>query len=293
MKISGFTFVKDAVKFAFPVTESIRSVLPLCDEMIVNIGLPDTDETEKLIRKTVKSPKLRIIRTEWDPEFRVRQRIFAQQTNIALNHCKGDWCFYIQADEAVHEEDHEALYNSMKGNLDDERVEGLLFDFIHFFGSYETCVNSYHWYRKEVRIIRNHIGVTSFKDAQGFRLDGRKLRVRESGGRIFHYGWVRPPGVMLAKKKAQDRLHHKSIDEAKYAAYFEFVDQIDPFMIAPYRGAHPALMKKKIMDWKYKFDKKRSRHRTSFRDWRYRFSDVLARLTGIRPGEYRNYRILK
>ncbi len=293
MKISGFTFVKNAVKFYYPIVESIKSILPLCDEFIVNVGLPDEDGTLKLIQKNIKNNKLKIIKTEWDPQLKVKQRIFAQQTNIALQHCKGDWCFYIQGDEVVHAHDHEKIFQSMKKNLNDERVEGLVFDFLHFFGGYKTYIKSYHWYRKEIRIIRNHLGITSFKDAQGFRVDGKKLWAKETGARIFHYGWVRPPEIMLQKKKVQDILHHKTVDEEKYKVYFEFVDQIDPFMITEYTGTHPQVMEKRIKEWKYVFDKKKSKHKLSLRDIRYRISDVLADVIGYRMGEYRNFKLMK
>jgi len=295
VKVSGFTFVKGAVKFYYPVVESIKSMLPICDEVIVNVGLPD-DGTLKLI-KGIKSKKIKIIRTEWDPKFQYKSRILSQQTNIAMYQCKGDWCLYLQADEVLHEEDYDRIYKSMEQNLGDESVEGLLFDYIHFFGSYKTYVKSYHWYQKEIRIIRNRLGITSWKDAQSFRLDGRKLRVKETGGRIFHYGWVRPPEVMIAKKQYHDSLHHGdkvfTDEKDRYNIYFEFVDQIDPFMIGEFKGSHPKVMNKRIREWKYIFYKKKSNHKLTFKDLRYRISDIFANITGIRVGEYKNYKLLK
>ncbi|MDD5066673.1 MAG: glycosyltransferase family 2 protein [bacterium] len=297
MKVSGFTFVKDAVRFSFPVVESIRSMLPVCDEVIVNVGLPDTDNTFNHIRKNVRSSKVRIIRTEWDPLFKVKGRILAQQTNIPLYQCKGDWCLYLQADEVLHEDDHAALVRSMKENLKDGKVEGLVFDYLHFFGSYRTYVRSYHWYKREIRIVRNHIGVTSWRSAQSFRIDGRKLFVKPAHGRVFHYGWVRPPEAMIAKKQYHDSLHHGNRvfqeEKDRYRTYFEFVDQIDPFMIAEYNASHPVVMQKRIREWKYVFDKTKSHHKISSRDIRYRLTDILSSLTGFRLGEYRNFKLIK
>ncbi|MBU1076600.1 MAG: glycosyltransferase [Spirochaetes bacterium] len=297
MKVSGFTFVKDAVKFSFPVVESIRSMLPICDEVIVNIGMPDTDGTVDLIEKGVKSKKVKIIKTDWDPFFKVKGRILAQQTNIALYKCTGDWCLYLQADEVLHEDDHRKLLHSMRENLHNKNVEGLLFDYIHFFGSFKTYVRSYHWYKREIRIIRNHLGITSWRSAQSFRVDGRKINVKQSPGRIFHYGWVRSPEAMIAKKQYHDSLHHGNKvyaeEKEKYDLFFEFVNQIDPFMIGKYKGSHPKVMTPRIKKWKYIFDKRKSAHKTTFRDIRYRISDVLADLTGIRLGEYKNFKIIK
>lgn len=291
MRVSGFTLVKDAVKFCFPVVESIRSMLPICDEVVVNVGLPDTDGTLALI-EAINEPKIRILTTEWDPLLRVAGRILAQQTNISLYQCKGDWCLYLQADEVLHEEDYEKIYLAMEQNLEDKRVEGLLFGYIHFFGDYRTYIKSYHWYRKEVRIIRNHLGITSWRSAQGFRLDGRKLKVKETGGRVFHYGWVRPTKVMREKKRYHDQLHHGEVEEEKYEG-FEFHSHIDPHLMGHYTGTHPEVMKKTIKEWKYEFDKTRIRHSLTLADLKCRFTDMFARITRIRAGEYKNYVLLR
>lgn len=287
MGVSGFTFVKDAVNFYFPVVESISSMLPICDEVIVNVGLPDRDGTVPLIEE-IKDRKIKIITTKWDPLLNLGGRIFAQQTNIALYRCIGDWCLYLQADEVLHEEDYEKILVAMEQNLDDDQVEGLLFDYIHFFGDYKTYIKSYHWYRKEVRIIRNHLGITSWRDAQGFRLDGRKLKVKETGARVFHYGWVRPANVMIEKKRYQDKLHHGKVDDKKYQC-FEFHSHLAPFLLGDYIGSHPKVMENRVREWRYKFDPSMSNHRLTLSDIRCRLSQIFARLTGIHIGEYKNY----
>lgn len=297
MKVSGFTFVKDAVKYCYPVIESIKSMLPICNEVIVNIGMPDTDGTLKYIQKNIKSNKVKIIKTKWDPLFKVKSRILAQQTNIALYKCMGDWCLYLQADEVLHENDYEKILQCMYENLHNNQVQGLLFHYIHFFGSYKTYVKSFHWYKKEIRIIRNHIGITSWRDAQSFRLDGKKLNVKQSRVRVFHYGWVRPPKAMIAKNQYHDSLHHGNKvyneEKEKYNIYFNFINQIDPFMIAKYKQSHPKVMSGKIKKWKYIFNKSKSRHKPSFRDIRWRLSDIFADLTGLRIGEYKNFKLIK
>jgi len=291
MKVSGFTFVKDGVKFCFPVVESIRSMLPVCDEVIVNVGLPDADGTRAAI-ESVNDPKIRILTSEWDPFFNVTGRILAQQTNIALYQCTGDWCLYLQADEVLHEEDYGKIRRVMERNLRDERVEGLLFDYIHFFGDYWTYVKSYHWYRKEVRIVRNHLGITSWRSAQGFRLDGRKLKVKETDARVFHYSWVRPTRVMKAKKRYHDTLHHGESGGEEYRD-FEFGNHIDPCLLADYAGTHPKVMERTVEDGRFKLDRTVSRHKVTFADLKCRLTDAFARMTGIHLGEHKNYILLK
>ena len=103
MKVSGFTFCRNAVKYDYPVVESITSALPLCDEFVVNVGRCD-DGTLELIQ-SIHDPRIKIVESVWDESLRKDGLIYSHQTNIALSHCKGDWAFYIQADEVVHEDD--------------------------------------------------------------------------------------------------------------------------------------------------------------------------------------------
>ena len=68
MKVSGFTFVRNAVKYDYPVVESIRSILPAVDEFIVNVGRCD-DGTLELIR-SIRDPKIKIVESVWDETLR-------------------------------------------------------------------------------------------------------------------------------------------------------------------------------------------------------------------------------
>jgi len=206
MKISGFSFVRNGIKLGYPVTESIESILPICDEFVVSVGKSDDDTLEQI--QVINDPKIKIIETEWDPKQFVRGATNAYQTNIALKECTGDWCFYVQADEVVHEKYLPVIKSNCKKYLNIKEVEGLLFDYKHFWGSFNKYQKTRNWYRAEVRIVRNNIGVESFQSAQGFRLDGRKLVVAKADAEIFHYGWVRPPKTMTKKKIALDTLHH-------------------------------------------------------------------------------------
>ena len=206
MKISGFSFVKNAVKLYYPVLESIQSALPLVDEFVIACGDSD-DGTTDLIR-SIDDPKIKIIETVWDPVYFVRGAVNSQQTNIALDACTGDWCFYLQADEVVHESFLPVLREKMERHLANSGVEGLLFDYVHFYGSYDLYQIGHNWYSREVRIVRNGIDVRSWKDAQGFRINGRKLRVVPARAEIYHYGWVRPPVRMMKKQIALSSVYH-------------------------------------------------------------------------------------
>ncbi len=295
MKVSGFTFIKDAVKYAFPVVESIESILPICDEFIVNVGISD-DGTIRLI-KTINDPKIEIIESRWDPSLRAGGRILAQQTNIALARCRGDWCFYLQADEVVHERDLPQIRRKMEESLDDTEVEGLLFNYYHFYRSYSAYLAHYHWYRQEVRIIRRGRRIQSWGDAQGFRREGKKLRVRHSEAHVYHYGWVRPPEIMQEKNKHQDSLYHNDDwVKRKYQNLkdkYDYLDQIDPKLLKEFTGSHPRVVQNRVRSQHWKFDLDKIKHKVTLRDLRYRIGGIIARLTGLRIGEYKNFIFLK
>ncbi len=246
MKISGFSFVKNAVKLYYPVEESIRSILPICDEFIIAVG--QGDDTTREVIEGIGDPKIRIIDTVWENVDTVRELILSNQTNVALKECTGDWCFYVQADEVVHEDDLPSIRNRCEALLDDRRVDGLLFDYLHFWGDYRHYHKSHGWYPREVRIVRNGIGVKSVRDAQGFRLgNGKKLTVANSGGRIFHYGWVRPPNLMQVKRKSFGSVYHGAEKiEKEFSSQPEDLDFGPMKRLAVFDKTHPSVMKNMI-----------------------------------------------
>ena len=248
MNVSGFTFCRNAVKYDYPVVESIRSVLPICDEFIVNVGRCE-DGTLELIR-SIGDPKIKIIESIWDESLRKDGLIYSQQTNIALAQCKGDWAFYLQADEVVHGDDLRIIRQSMERHLDNARVKGLLFRYLHFVADYWST-NPW-FYHKAVRIIRNNGEVESCGDAVGFHFkptrqylqSGPKEWLAYSGARIFHYGWVKDPKTMLEKVKEQITRHHGDTPPAAQAKLYhqEAFHYDDYAVLKEFRGKHPSVM---------------------------------------------------
>ena len=290
MKVSGFTFVRNAVKFDYPVLESIQSILPIVDEFIVVLGNSE-DETESLIR-SIQSPKIKIIHSVWDDSLRSGGTVLALETDKALAEVSkdSDWAFYIQADEVVHEQFHQQALDQMLLWKDDSAVQGLLFNYTHFYGSYEFVGDSRRWYRKEVRIVRPHIGVHSWKDAQGFRLDGRPLLVKEIGVSIYHYGWVKPPEFQQAKQSYFHKLWHDDDWMKEHIPDVKEFDYSSIDSVARFLGTHPIVMKDRVSNQTWKVEIDPSKKKLSFR---YKVLLFWEKLTGIRLGEYRNYRLIK
>lgn len=252
MKISGFTFCRNVVKYDYPLVESIRSILPIVDEFIVNVGRCE-DGTMELVC-SIGHPKIRIIESVWDDTLRTGGLVYSQQTNIALSHCTGDWAFYLQADEVVHEDDLASIVGAMQRNLVNPAVKGLLFRYVHFVGDYWST-NPW-FYHKAVRIIRNTREVESCGDAVGFHLmatgqylqSGPKEWLAPSGGRVFHYGWVKDPKTMLEKKLEQTGVYHGDAppeSEKKLFAQQMFEFEEYP-ILKEFRGSHPAVMQASI-----------------------------------------------
>jgi hypothetical protein len=292
MKISGFTFVRNAVKYDYPVIESIQSILPIVDEFIVNVGHSE-DGTLELIQ-SISSPKIRIIHSVWDESLREGGKVFAVETDKALaaiDH-SSDWAFYLQADEVVHQDDLDEIIRTARKYVDDRQVEGLLFRYTHFYGTYDYIGDSHRWYPNEIRIIRNNKNIVSYQDAQGFRTrQNKKLKVKVVNARIFHYGWVRHPHKQLEK---YNNFHsfwsgqpYNPAEPLSEKEKFDFFSHIDS--VALFKGTHPKAMQNRIAakNWQIDFDIKTKK--MSFKKLLlYR----IEKLTGRRFFIYRNYRII-
>ena len=247
-RVSGFSIVRNAIRYGYPVAESLRSLAPLVDEMVVAVGRGD-DGTLELVR-SLDLPDATILETEWDESLRVGGRVLAQQTNLALSRCRFPWAFYLQADEVVHEEDHPRIRAALERWGGDASVDALRFRFLHFEGTYAYVNWVRYW--KQCRLVRTNGQVRSVGDAAGFgRVDGGKLRVRKTGAKIYHYGWARAPEVLKTKTLAFQRLYH---DDAYVSARYE---QIPPEYLSDvdiafrFRGTHPAVMAERVggMNW--------------------------------------------
>lgn len=240
MKISGFTIVRNAIKFHYPVVASIQSILPICDEFIVNVG-DSLDGTLEMI-KSIQSPKIRILQTKWD--MTKGPTVLSEQTNIAFKECTGDWAFYLQTDEVIHEEDLPKLKELMQKKLDDPSVDALRFKWLHFYGSYWRYRIDAGWYQKQDRIVRNNGTVESYGDAFAFRrIDGKPLHSYATNCFLYHYGWVQSSGVMAQRRQNAQAIGFIEKAENAEAQEFNYGD-LERFPV--YFGSHPATMRDEV-----------------------------------------------
>jgi hypothetical protein len=244
VKVSGFTFLKNAQKLGYPFVASINSILPIVDEFVIALG-PCDDQTEAMIA-SINSPKIRIIHTHWNEtirnDLRLKGFVFGQQKSVALFNCTGDWAFYLEGDEVLHEDDLPTIQESMRKHLPDKRVEALVFDYLHFYGNKNTCAWSPRWYRKAPRIIRNNIPSFS-TDSLFFNVIENHRRARYpraavTGATIYHYGWVRSEAQMNIKHAFMDKFFRDKVSVCDYS-------EIDSETLRLFTKAHP----KVVQDW--------------------------------------------
>lgn len=302
MKVSGFTLVRNGTRFDYPYLESLRSLLPLVDELIINVGIGDDDTLERIKRFAQEEGQGKVswFESRWpldDPEKKKGGKILSEQTNLALDRCTGDWCIYLQADEVFHERDYPALKRTLELAHPHGEVEGLLFDYVHFYGSFDVVQETRSAYRREVRAVRRSSGARSVGDAQSFRKpDGSKLKVIRAGGaRVFHYGWVRPPEAMREKTVFMDQLYHGTQktgsqeptphtgDNYRYKRFWG---------LAPFKATHPAVMRERIHAKGWNWDLKKSPYVFTAKDTKKVVLDLIERATGYRLFEYRSYRLV-
>lgn len=289
MRVVGFSFIRNAEKYNYPVVEALQSILPLCDEIVVAVGKSD-DNTRSLVAGI--GPKIRIIDTVWDEKLTRDGVVLADETNKAFRAVdpSADWCIYIQGDEVLHEDGYENLISAMKQWKDDKGVDGLLLNYRHFYGGYDYVGTEGHWYRHEIRVIKYDPSVYAYRDAQGFRKgNNEKLRVKPVNAWIHHYGWVQDPRVLKLKRIAKDSIMvDKHADEENIVVpedfAFTLVNALEKF-----KGTHPKVMQPRVdrQYWKFQYDP--GRNRLKLKD---HFKNFIEKLTGKRPFDYKNYKIV-
>jgi hypothetical protein len=286
VKVSGFTIVRNAVKLDFPVEASIRSILPVCDEVVVNVGRSE-DETLDLVRSITDS-RIRILQTDWD--LTRRNTVLGFETLRAMRACAHPWGIYIQADEVLHERGTAELAEAIRRYDGDSRVEGLLVRYLHFYGGFDTIATHRRWYRREVRAVRLDpaLDIRPYQGAQGFRVgsDHRKIRARLTDAEMFHYGWARPAKA-LKEKRELGKTMYPWRDADEHRPLLAWVPGIRPFT-----GTHPAAAAAWIEARRSDPERVIAPRRFRWRFVRYYISEAIERLTGVRVFEFRNYKIV-
>ena len=287
-RVSGFTLVRNAQILDFPFFESVESLLPLVDELVINCG--DSQDETQLICKSLAEKhvgKIHILNTVWENKNQTGGFQLKAQSDAAMKACRGQWLFYIQADEVLHENDYPQIQTAMAYADEIPEVDGLVFDYLHFYGNYAYTCKGRNWYRREVRAFKNGRGIESFRDAQGFRKGGQRLQALPSQARVFHYGYVRPLASLKTKKQEMSQWWGETPPTETSE-----VTLSRPIGLTPFRETHPHTMSKKISNNKILVDPSRCPRRWNAQEIKNALTLFWEKLVPIRLGEYRNYELL-
>jgi glycosyltransferase involved in cell wall biosynthesis len=276
MKVSGFTFIRNGTLLGYPYVESIKSILPICDEFVVAVG-DSEDETLNVIKK-IKSKKIRVIPTCWNENMQDRGFVYAQQKMIALYNCTGDWAFYLEGDEVIHEKDLPNIKSAMEKNLNEPNVEALAFRYHHFFGSKNYIAKSPAWYRSECRIIKNNIRIWS-PDALYFLVmhnnkKGEYPKAKLLNAHIYHYGHVRKIHSMREKNARIGKYWKHS--HPVFSSY-----KIDPKALKEFNGTHPIAVNLWLKNFSEHHYTPSSTHILSAREIRHRILMAIENLFNL------------
>ncbi len=290
MKVVGFSFVRNAIKYDYPIAEALLSIAPICDEIVIAVGSSDDNTMELVSKLPIKN--LRILETTWDDSLRKGGKTLALETDKAFSAIASDadWAFYIQGDEVIHEKYLPVIKEAMHHHLNNKQVDGLLFNYKHFYGSYDYVGDALRWYRREIRVVRNDKSIYSYRDAQGFRKgDNQKLNVKLINAEVFHYGWVKDP---RAQQRKQENFHKMWHNDEWLKNHIVSADNFDYGQIdalKKFTDTHPKVMQDRIKNVNWQFEHDISTNRYKFKD---RLKKLFEQFTGVRIGEYKNYNII-
>lgn len=284
MRISGFTIVRNAVRLGYPFKESIRSLIPLCDEIVIGIGDSD-DETPRLREELdLEFPgRLRWLKSNWSTVGQSGGMQLRDRSNEALAACTGDWCFYLQADEVLHEADYPRIREALKNADTRAEIDGLVFDYLHFYGSYDYQIRGRNWYRREMRAFKNGRGIQAFRDAQGFRKGGQRCQAIHSGAKVYHYGYVRSLKSLKTKSTEMARWWGQAPDFDDSHTYIRHVG------LRKFTEPHPAVMAERIRLAGSDFDPTKCPRRWDKDEIKNAITIAWESVFPFRIGEFRNY----
>lgn len=288
MKVSGFTIVRNSVRLTYPFLESVRSALPLCDEFIINCGASDDSTRELCVQLQQENPgKIKILDSVWKTDGQSGGFQLKHQSDLALAQCQGRWCLYLQADEVLHEKDYPAIRAAM-GRADSRPdIDGLVFEYRHFYGSFAYEIRGRNWYQKEVRLFKNGRTIEAFRDAQGFRRGGERLKVFPANARVFHYGYVRTPDSLGTKAAEMSQWWGaKPTNSPKEVELHRHVG------LNRYPGSHPGVMAS-LLQKPNGFDPKKCRRKWDRNEIKNALTLLWESFVPFRLGEFRNYEIVR
>ncbi len=244
MKISGIIPLRNAVKLAYPFELAIRSMRPLCDEIVVLVD--PTSEDDTLARVRALSPDI-IVESPWDmTNHDGMNDEIAKQTAIALERATGDWILSLQADELIHEDDTGRLLESTV-DAESHGWSAIELKRVYFFGSLRTYRSDWTVYlprlfkREHWRPDEKSGGMYFVPTSPNEQLAQRCLFCRPP--KIFHYSRIGDPALIARRVRNLDTFYHAADNvqpESDIADYSFELRKLDTYVIGHQAEIAPA-----------------------------------------------------
>jgi glycosyltransferase involved in cell wall biosynthesis len=154
--ISGYTTTYNCVSGDFPYMSCIKSMLDFCDEVVVVDGGSDDGTYKQLLEWSEKEPKLCLYKNKIKWGTKESSLADGQQKALARSLCTKDFCWQMDSDECVHENDiakiHDIVRHFPKG------VDILSLPVVEYWGSLDSVrmdIQPWKW-----RLSRNKPNIT-------------------------------------------------------------------------------------------------------------------------------------
>lgn len=193
MSISVVFIIKNAIKQGYCFWESLESCLPFADDIIISEG-HSNDNTLKYIKKFRKKHKNEVdfdlFQDKWD-ETSYHGEAITKISEKAIKKAKGDWVYYLQADEIIAPETAQYIkdFANNDGFSSDSSggYNSLSLPYYHFIRSWTPSQNGY---KNAVRMVRNGCGYLK-GDAWTFTgVDICPIYDSFCPKPIYHFAWV-------------------------------------------------------------------------------------------------------
>ena len=184
IKLSGYTQAYNVMKSNYPWRESIISLLGFCDEVVVLDGGSNDGTYEELKEWAKKENKLKVrqLKRDWDnPRFALFN---GQQKAAARTLCTGDWCWQVDIDEVVHEEDYKKVKPLIRNIPKNVNIVSLpVIEYWGKKGKVRMDINPWKW-----RLSRNNPHITHDVNINHRRYDenGNLFSIGSDGDDYVH-----------------------------------------------------------------------------------------------------------
>jgi hypothetical protein len=231
--LSGYTLVRNVVKLNYPLEASILTYYPLCNEVVISYDPTTEDGTEKYIQDLARRyPKIKPIPSPWNMDNHKDGTEITIQSNVALEACTSDWLLYVQADEAIHEGDQEAIRAAIR-NPD---INGVLFDRRSFMGTLDREIPEY-FARNLLRLIRNGDGCVVVDGMTCGFFQGVNPSIHRQSYRMYNYSRMGSREEILLRSRCRDTFHHSTNEAIEENQKLEFKQSVRPFNLVGHPGA--------------------------------------------------------